>query len=122
MPGAGLAAAAPESQPGTAASAPADEATTSAAGDEDARPAAGPDDPAGGQTGAPPADANGGQAGPLDVVTIVPGVARYHRTGCILIRFLADGDLETATRQQAEARGCAPCRACEPDKAASGSE
>jgi hypothetical protein len=57
----------------------------------------------------------------LDVVTIVPGVARYHRAGCILIRFLADGDLEQVTRQQAEARGCSPCRACEPEKAGSGS-
>jgi hypothetical protein len=116
-----VAAAAPESPAGTAASATPDDATGSAAPEEDARPADGPDDPVGGESGGHPADADGGQAGPLDVVTIVPGVARYHRTGCILIRFLADGDLETATRQQAEARGCAPCRACEPDKAASGS-
>jgi hypothetical protein len=47
---------------------------------------------------------------------IVPGIARYHRAGCILIRFLGSGDLETATAQEAEAKGCAPCRACEPDK------
>ena len=47
---------------------------------------------------------------------IVPGVARYHRTGCILIRFLGGDDLETSTAQEAEAKGCAPCRACEPDK------
>jgi hypothetical protein len=65
-----------------------------------------------------PAAASGRPAGALDMVTIVPGVARYHRTGCILIGYLADGDLETATRQQAEARGCLPCRACEPEKAA----
>src|SRR5207247_10849157 len=47
---------------------------------------------------------------------IVPGVARYHRAGCILIRFLGGDDLETATAREAGAKGCAPCRACEPDK------
>jgi hypothetical protein len=51
-----------------------------------------------------------------NAVVIVPGIARYHRAGCILIRFLGSGDLETATAQEAEAKGCAPCRACEPDK------
>ena len=51
-----------------------------------------------------------------NAVVIVPGVARYHRTGCILIRFLGGDDLETSTAQAAEAKGCAPCRACEPDK------
>ena len=57
---------------------------------------------------APPPDSN--------AVVIVPGIARYHRTGCILIRFLGSGDVETSTAQEAEAKGCAPCRACEPDK------
>jgi hypothetical protein len=51
-----------------------------------------------------------------NAVVIVPGIARYHRTGCILIRFLGSDDLETSTAQEAEAKGCAPCRACEPDK------
>jgi hypothetical protein len=51
-----------------------------------------------------------------DEVTIVPGVARYHRRGCILIRFLSDGDLETTTRGGAEATGLVPCKACQPDK------
>lgn len=49
-------------------------------------------------------------------VTIVPGVARYHRSGCILIRFLSENDLETSTRREAEAAGCVACRACEPNK------
>ena len=60
-----------------------------------------------------------GDAGhsPLDdEVTVVPGVARYHRRGCILIRFLSDGDLETMTRREAEAAGSVPCKACQPDK------
>ena len=51
-----------------------------------------------------------------DEVTIVPGVARYHRRGCILIRFLSDGDLENMTRREAEATGLVPCKACQPDK------
>jgi hypothetical protein len=54
-----------------------------------------------------------------DEVTVVPGVPRYHRRGCILIRFLSDGDLETATRREAEATGLVPCKACQPDKPAS---
>jgi hypothetical protein len=49
-------------------------------------------------------------------VTIVPGVPRYHRRECILIRFLTDDDLETATRQAAKDSGCVPCKACQPDK------
>ena len=46
----------------------------------------------------------------------MPGVARYNRSGCILIRFLGGDDLEVTTRWTAEADGCVPCRACEPDK------
>jgi hypothetical protein len=49
-------------------------------------------------------------------VTVVPGVARYHRSECILIRFLGPDDLDIMTRQAAEADGCVPCRACQPDK------
>jgi len=55
-------------------------------------------------------------------VVIVPGVARYHRSGCILIRFLSDGDLETTTAKEAEAKNCIPCRACEPEKQLSDGE
>ena len=61
-----------------------------------------------------------GSSSPLDdQVTVVPGVPRYHRRGCILIRFLSDGDLETSTRRAAEAAGLVPCKACQPDKPAS---
>ena len=66
--------------------------------------------------------AGAGAAGsaPLDgEVTVVPGVPRYHRRGCILIRFLSDGDLETTTRPEAESAGLVPCKACQPDKSAS---
>ncbi len=73
-------------------------------------PAEKPDTPSGD-------DGDGAGATPLDgEVTIVPGVPRYHRRGCILIRFLSDGDLETMTRGAAEAAGSVPCKACQPDK------
>ena len=49
-------------------------------------------------------------------VTVVPGVARYHRSECILIRFLGDGDLDIMTRQEAEEAKFAACRACQPDQ------
>ena len=32
----------------------------------------------------------------------MPGITRYHRAGCILIRFLGAEDLETMTKQAAE--------------------
>ena len=81
--------------------------TPAAARDDDARGAA----ERGGAEESGSAPATDGNA-----VVIVPGVARYHRPGCILIRFLGGEDLETSTAQAAEAKGCAPCRACEPDK------
>jgi hypothetical protein len=49
-------------------------------------------------------------------VIVVQGVPRYHKSGCILIRFLGQNDLEQLTREAAEAAGCVPCRACQPDK------
>ena len=49
-------------------------------------------------------------------VTVVPGIARYHRTGCILIRFLGPEDLETMSRQAAESSDFVPCKACKPDQ------
>jgi hypothetical protein len=79
--------------------------------------------------GAQPAAAGGGPtAGALDAdewadpdqlqdfeVVIVPAEARYHRSGCTLIRLFGSDDLEILTRQEAEAKGYVPCRACKPD-------
>jgi hypothetical protein len=80
------------------------------AGDRDQKPGEKPDKPGTDEKG-------GSGATPLDgEVTIVPGVSRYHRRGCILIRFLSDGDLETMTRGEAETAGSIPCKACQPDK------
>ena len=81
--------------------------------------------------GAQPAAAGGGPAtGALDAdewadpdqlqdfeVVIVPAEARYHRSGCTLIRLLSSDDLETLTRQEAQTEGYVPCRACAPDSA-----
>lgn len=53
---------------------------------------------------------------PDDIVSVVPGIARYHKADCILIRFLSDDDLEVMARRDAEAASCAPCRACRPER------
>jgi hypothetical protein len=74
------------------------------------------------ETGNAPERSRPSPAPDNSVVVIVPGVARYHRSGCILIRFLSDGDLETTTAKEAEAKNCIPCRACEPEKQLSSGE
>jgi hypothetical protein len=63
-----------------------------------------------------------GSSGPPSVaglaeVSVVPGIARYHRADCILIRFLGEDDLERMAPADAEAVGCVPCKACRPDQA-----
>jgi hypothetical protein len=50
-------------------------------------------------------------------VTVVPGVPRYHKSECILIRFMGDADLQKMTIAAAREAGCTPCRACQPDGA-----
>jgi hypothetical protein len=55
---------------------------------------------------------------PSREVTVVPGVPRYHRADCILIRFMEGGDLEKRTIAKAREGGCTPCRACLPDSQA----
>ena len=48
-------------------------------------------------------------------VTVVPGVPRYHRSDCILIRFMGDSDLQKMPVEAAKKNGCIPCRACHTD-------
>ena len=56
------------------------------------------------------------EAEPSDrAVTVVPGVPRYHRSDCILIRFMGDKDLQRMPAEAAKEAGCTPCRACQPD-------
>jgi hypothetical protein len=67
--------------------------------------------------GEPAADRPAGKPAPERIeVTVVPGVARYHRSECILIRFLGAGDLEIMTRQEAVEAKLVACRACQPDQ------
>jgi len=58
----------------------------------------------------PPASADSAQ------VSVVPGITRYHRGDCLLIRFLSADDLEVMTREAATEGGCVPCKACKPDQ------
>jgi hypothetical protein len=94
---------APADEPAPAADEPepADDITTitkAAAPSSDAAPASG---------AAPSSDLE---------VTVVPGVPRYHRATCILIRFMGDSDLDKVTVAAAKEAGCTPCRACLPDQ------
>ena len=70
----------------------------------------------------PPAEPGSEPRNEPDRVIVVTGVPRYHRPGCILIRFLGKDDVESITREAAEASGCVPCRACQPDKLSSAAE
>jgi hypothetical protein len=81
------------------------------AGEEPARDESASEDSS---AGSPPAPATEQHAAPGSQVTIVPGMPRYHRRECILIRFLADEDLETMSLRAAEDSGCVPCKACQP--------
>lgn len=78
-----------------------------------------PEPPARSETGiTTDSAARDGQAvqGPGTEVTVVPGITRYHRSQCILIRFLGPEDLQTMTLQAAEAASYMPCRACRPEQ------
>jgi hypothetical protein len=48
-------------------------------------------------------------------VTVVPGVPRYHDQDCFLIEFLPADELRQMTVHEAEATGCTPCGACQPE-------
>jgi hypothetical protein len=100
-----------------AAAAVADAVGTATASEPDAPARSGPAEPATAGTGATDGRAAAGSAiGLDDQVSVVPGIARYHKADCILIRFLSEDDLEVTSRRDAEAAGCAPCRACRPDR------
>jgi hypothetical protein len=75
------------------------------------KPAADTEAGADAKAGAGAGESVGGAAS----VRVVPGIARYHASDCLLIRFLGDDDLETMSREAAAAGGCVPCRACKPD-------
>jgi hypothetical protein len=98
----------PTAAPPAAAPTPASPEADAASPEADAAPAAADAAP----EGPDPQTARASQT----VVTVVPGVPRYHNASCILIRFMGEGDLETMTLAAAREAACTPCRACLPDQ------
>jgi hypothetical protein len=81
----------------------------------DAGPEPGPAKPE--TTGTADEPPSAGQAEPAQaavMVTVLPGVPRYHQPDCVLIRFMSDDDIQRLTVAQAKADGCTPCAACQP--------
>ena len=62
----------------------------------------------------PPGAAEGDAAPEAALVAVVPGVPRYHRTDCVLIRFMPEGDVRKLSVEAAKDTGCTPCAACQP--------
>ena len=63
----------------------------------------------------PPAEASAGAAPETGLVTVVPGVPRYHDPDCVLVRFMTDDDIKKMSITQAKEAGCTPCGACQPE-------
>ena len=63
----------------------------------------------------PPASLSADAAPATALVTVVPGVPRYHEQDCVLIRFMPDDDVRKLTIPQAKEEGCTPCAACQPE-------
>jgi hypothetical protein len=49
------------------------------------------------------------------LVTVIPGVPRYHDPDCILIRFMDEEDIARKSIPEAKAANCTPCAACQPE-------
>jgi hypothetical protein len=103
-------AAATREQP-TLASPDRDQATGSGEDDKDSKDNTQGDAGSGSGSSLPDQDQDQDQ----DLVTVVPGVPRYHRSDCILIRFMGENDLQRMPVERARESGCTPCRACQPD-------
>jgi hypothetical protein len=74
------------------------------------------DSTAASETGSePPSTAEGDAVPGADLVTVVPGVPRYHRADCVLIRFMPEGDVRKLSIAAAKDTGCTPCAACQPE-------
>jgi hypothetical protein len=50
-----------------------------------------------------------------ELVTVIPGVPRYHDPDCILIRFMDEDDVARKSIPEAKAANCTPCAACLPE-------
>ena len=57
------------------------------------------------------------QATGAKLVTVIPGVPRYHDPDCILIRFMDEDDIARKSIPEAQAANCTPCAACLPEGA-----
>ena len=55
------------------------------------------------------------QASGAKLVTVIPGVPRYHDPDCILIRFMDEADIARKSIPEAQAANCTPCAACQPE-------
>jgi hypothetical protein len=53
--------------------------------------------------------------GDAKLVTVIPGVPRYHDPDCILIRFMDEDDIARKSIPEAKAANCTPCAACQPE-------
>jgi hypothetical protein len=63
-----------------------------------------------------PADAPAAaQRSDSTLVTVIPGVPRYHDPDCILIRFMDEEDIARKSIPEAKAANCTPCAACQPE-------
>lgn len=84
-----------------------DDATTTADADADAPTATADDDQ--------PAEPSAPRGRDVTLVTVIPGVPRYHDPDCILIRFMDDEDVARKSIPEAKAANCTPCAACQPE-------
>jgi hypothetical protein len=82
---------------------------TDAAADSGAEPAETP--AAADHDDQPPAERTSGAG----LVTVIPGVPRYHDPDCILIRFMDEDDIARKSIPEAMAANCTPCVACQPE-------
>jgi hypothetical protein len=62
-----------------------------------------------------PATEADGHSPEADLVTVVHGVPRFHQEDCVLIRFMPEGDTQKMPVAEAQAAGCTPCAACQPE-------
>jgi hypothetical protein len=63
-----------------------------------------------------PAAAEAEAASDTGLVTVIPGVPRYHEPDCVLIRFMPEGDNQKLSVAQAREAGCTPCTVCQPEE------
>jgi hypothetical protein len=67
------------------------------------------------QAGDDVAAAADSESADVRLVTVIPGVPRYHDPDCILIRFMDDEDVARKSIPEAKAANCTPCAACQPE-------